>query len=215
MEMAFEFEVRRALGAGFGSNSNPKPGMTAMGQLIVVDFYTAAIMDGRGYQVRAGTITTPLTGDVAITDTAAEMCVDAAAGTAIIPVTVQVSLESLNGGTLPEAAAKSVATVSSAGTAFVPLPLKSNGSAAVSSARVQAAGAVTVTAELATTTLRHFAAVLATIGTGGVPMEWKPIAPPVLVGARCFYVQVAGATAGPLYFAHGDYLEFQDDMIDP
>ena len=212
--MSFEFEVRRGLGAGFSNASNPKPQMIPMGQLVVVDFYTAALLDGRGYSVRAGTITAPLTGDIAVTDTAAEMSADAASGTTIMPIYLNAQVESLNGGTLPEIAAKSVATVSSAGTAFTPLPLKSDGSAAVSTARVQGAGAVTVTAELATTTQRHFANVVA--AAGDVILANKEFRPaPVLIGARCFYVQIAGVTAGPLYFASFDYLEFQDDMINP
>ena len=208
------FTVYRSLAAGFGNNSAPPVRLTTMADQVVVRFYQAMVLDGRGYQVRAGTITAPLTGDVAITDTAAEMAADAAAGTTIIPVYLNASVESLNGGTLPEIAAKSVATVSSAGTAFVPLPLKSDGSAAVSTARVQAAGSVTVTAELATTTLRHFANVIA-VAADSLLADHEFMPAPVLVGARSFYVQVAGATAGPLYFAHFDYLELPTLLVNP
>ena len=35
--------------------------------------------------------------------------------------------------------------------------------------------------------------------------EWKM--PPILNGPRCFYVQIAGVTAGPTYFASFDYIE--------
>lgn len=176
------------------------------GELYVLDWYTTQALEGRAYQVRAGTITAPLTGDVAITDTAAEMCADAVSGTTIIPVYLNGHVESLNGGTLPEIAAKSVATVSSAGTAFTPLPLDSGGPAAVSTARVQAAGSVTVTAELATTTLRHFANLVAVAGDVILADHFFRM-PPKLRGPRCFYVQIAGVTAGPLYFAHFDYIE--------
>src|SRR4030042_1634156 len=127
-----------------------------MGFLVVQDFYTQMAIEGRVYTVRAGTITTPLTGDINITDAAAEMCADAATGQTIIPVSLNVDLESFAGGTIPECAAKSVAAVSTAGTAFVPLPLLIGGAAAASTARVTAAGGVTVTAELATTTRVHF-----------------------------------------------------------
>lgn len=182
------------------------------GEQYIADFFLRHVLERRAYQVRAGTITAPLTGDVDITDTAAEMAADAALGTTIIPVYLNASVESLNGGTLPEIAAKSVATVSSAGTAFVPLPMYSGGAAATSTARVQAAGSVTVTAELATTTLRHFAKVVATAALEPLAdHEWKM--PPILVGPRCFYVQVAGATAGPLYFAHFDYIELPTDNV--
>lgn len=184
--------------SGIGSKS---------GELFVVDFYTSMVLRGRAFQVRAGTITTPLTGDVEITDTAAEMCVDAANDSlAIMPVFLNMDIEAL-GGTLPHVTAKSVATVSSAGAAFTPLNLRSDGPGPVTTARVAAAGGVTVTAELATTTLRHFAATLAAVGNQ-VPMIahtwWLP---PVLRGPRCFYVQVGSVTTGSTYFGHFEYLE--------
>ena len=207
--------VRQSGLAPYGEGS-AVPGIASrMGPQVVMDFYTWAALVGAAYQVRAGTVTTPLVGDVVITDTAAEMCADAASGTTIIPVGLGVAVR-LATGTLQEYAAKSVGTVSSAGTAFVPLPLRSNGAAAVSTARVQAAGAVTVTAELATTTLRHweFANPIAA-AAGSDPgiaattaVAWNPRVPPILVGPRCFYVQIAATTTGPSYYSHFDYLEF-------
>ena len=183
-----------------------------MADQVVVDFYQALILDGRGYQVRLGTITTPLTGDVAITDTAAEAAADAASGTTILPVFMQVDIEAL-GGTLPQVAAKSVATVSSAGAAFVPLPLKSDGAAAVSTARVAATGGVTVTAEAATTTVVHYIRTLAV--AGDAQALWEPAAAPVLVGARCFYLQVGSVTTGSTYFANFNYLELPTLLVNP
>lgn len=179
-----------------------------LGFQIVMDFYTQMALEGRVYQVRAGTISVPLVGDIVITDTAAEMAADVTSGTTIIPVQANLSLN-LVAQALFESGLKSVATVSSSGTAFTPLNLKSDGVAAASSARVQAAGAVTVTAELATTTLRHWS-VSSPIAFGAQPstFDWNPTAPPVLVGPRSFYWQIAtGATAGPSYFAHFDYIE--------
>ena len=201
------FNVIRGLGAGFGNGAAPGARMTTLGDQVVTNFLQAQILDGRGYHVRAGTISVPLVGDVLITDTAAEMTVDAASGTTLIPFAVNINFN-LAAATLFETAGKSVATVSSGGTAFVPLPLKSDGSAAVSTARVQAAGACTVTGELATTTLRHFSWGHP-IAAGAWPTiyDWQPLAAPVLVGARCFYVQIAGDTTGPSYFASIDYIE--------
>lgn len=197
---------------GFGNAS-----LNAAGQLVVMDWMTHAIMMGMGYQVRAGTITTPLVGDVAITDTAAEMCVDALSGYTVIPMCMNVSVR-LGTGTLHEYAVKSVGTVSSAGTAFVPLPLRtkhpltgSTATAAVTTARVQAAGAVTVTAELATTTARHWSwANPVAVGAGNELaslVAWEPSRPPILDGAVCLYVQIAATTTGPSYYANLDYLE--------
>ena len=204
--------------SAFGE-STLSPGIASrLGLEVVLDFYTWAALMGRAYQVRAGTITTPLVGDVVVTDTAAEMCADAATGTPIIPVNLNIGLRLLT-GTLHEYAAKSVATVSSAGTAFVPLPLRSNGAAAVATARVQAAGAVTVTAELATTTLRHWnfsnpaAGATGALPTAGYDLQWNPRMPPVLVGPRCFYVQIAATGTGPSYYANFDFLEFETAVL--
>ena len=188
--------------------------LDASGAAVVIDFFAKAVLDGLGYQIRAGTVTTPLTGDVAITDTAAEYCVDATAGFVIVPVFNQISFRA-GTGTAHEMAVKSVATVSSAGTAFVLLPLKSGGVAATLTGRVAAAGGVTVTAELATTTLRHWGyAQQAVFTTGQVIIPaWEPLRPPVLNGARCLYVQIAAATTGPSYYAHMDVLQFTSAQV--
>lgn len=208
-------QVIRGLAAGFGNGSSPGARLTTMADQVVTNFYQAMVLDGRGYTTRAGTISVPVVGDVVITDTAAEMTVDAASGTTIMPIAFNISFN-LAAATLFEVAGKSVATVSSAGTAFVPLPLKSNGAAAVTTARVQAAGACTVTAELATTTLRHFSW-SQPIAAGAWPTwyDWQPLYAPVLVGPRCFYIQVGADTTGPSYYANIDYLEFPTIMVDP
>jgi hypothetical protein len=191
-----------------------------LGQQVQLDFYTWAALAGAAFQVRAGTITTPLIGSVPNTNSQAEMCADAAGpANTIIPVRLGISVR-LGTGTLHEYFAKSVATVSSAGAAFIPLPLKSNGPAAVTTARVAAAG-VTVTAELATTTLRHWSyANPVAAGAGNDPgavaeatNNWNPRVPPILVGPRCFYVQIAATTTGPSYYADFDFLEFLTAQI--
>lgn len=189
----------------------PKEG-NKMGYEIQQDFYTQMAIEGRVFQVKAGTISVPGVGDIKITDTAAEMCVDVTSGTTVIPVFANVSLN-LAVNVKTEVAGKSVGVVATVGAAFVPLPLLMGGSAAVSTARVaetgSAATGVTVEAELATTTLRHFSfdqPIQA--GAWDATHDWEPKAPPVLSGASCFYIQVAAdATAGPSYFAHFDFIE--------
>lgn len=182
-----------------------------LGYAIVMDFYTQMAMEGRIFQVRAGSISAPLVGDQPLADTAAEIAVDAVLGTTIMPMSLMIGIN-LGTGTLHEYGAKSVATVSSAGDAFVPLNLRSDGGAAVTTARVDAAGGVTVTAELVTTTLEHWQysnpLAIVTAGGGTQPLLiWEPKAPPVLVGPRCFYVQITATGTGPSYYAHIDYIE--------
>ena len=112
---------------------------------------------------------------------------------------------------------KAVGAVSSAGTAFVPLPLLQGGAASSATARVATDGGVTVTAELATTTRRlwEFEALqtqsatvlavgsLATIASAA----WRPIVPYVGVGPACVYVQIASTTAFTLHFGTLDFIE--------
>ena len=181
------------------------------GGLVVIDFFAKAILDGHGYQVRAGTISVPLVGDVLITDTAAEFCVDAATAFTMIPVAQHISIN-LAGGTAHEYATKGVATASTAGTAFVLLPLNSGGAAAALTARVSAAGGVTVTAELATTT-QFYWGVGRSAADLAVDGNWEPLRPPVLIGPRCLYTQIAAATTGPSYFAHLDVLQFTSAQL--
>lgn len=184
-----------------------------MGFPIVIDFYTQMAIEGRVYQVKAGTITAPLAGDVVVTDTKAEMCADALSGTTIIPVNTNFSLNAAV-GTLQENAGKSVGAVSASGTAFVPLPLLQGGSAAISTARVAAAGGVTVTAEAATTTRRHWSwSQPIAAGAYTTTYDWKPRTPPILVGPACYYVQMAATGTGPSYYAAFDYIELPTTAV--
>lgn len=186
------------------------PGIASrLGIQVVQDFLTYLALQGKAYQVRAGTITTPLVGDVVLTDTAAELCVDAASGLTVIPVALDLSVR-LGTGTLHEYALKSVGAASSAGTAFVPLPLLMGGDAATATARVSAAGGVTVPAELATTTRRHWShsnPVAAGAGNDVPSHHWEPRVPPILKGTACLYLQVAATTTGPSYYAALDFIE--------
>lgn len=185
------------------------------GELVVMDFFTQMALEQRVFQVRAGTITTPLVGDVVITDSSAEMCADAATGLTIVPVQFNASIR-LATGTLHEYALKSVGSLSTAGTAFVPLNLYIGGIQPRTTARVQAAGAVSVGAELATTTSRHWSysnPLAAAAGSEPTDYNWAPLNPPTIVGPACFYVQIAATGTGPSYYASFDYVELPTAAI--
>ena len=99
--------------SGGGATQNPRQIMlNTLGEQIVMDWQQKAVMDGAVFHIRAGTVTTPLVGDAPLADTAAEMAVDAASGTTIIPIHLNIGVR-LGTGTLHEYAAKSVATASS------------------------------------------------------------------------------------------------------
>jgi hypothetical protein len=183
----------------------------------VIDFYLQSMMEGLAYQINAGTITTPLVGDVVITDTAAEIALDAPSGVSAIAVFCNIAVR-LGTGTLHEYAIKSVAGISSGGDAFVPLPLFLDGTTAKTgsrcSARVDPAGGVTVTAELATTTRRHWGVSnpLA-VGAGHeyTTHNWEPRLPPTIQNNACLYVQIAATTTGPSYYANLDFVELRPE----
>ncbi len=182
---------------------------TRLGLPVIADFYLYMVLAGKAFQVRAGTITTPLIGTVPITDTSAELCVDAASGLTIIPASLNVAVR-LGTGTVHEYALKAVGAASSSGTAFTPLPLL-GGAASAATARVAAtAGTVTVATEAATTTRRLWSyanpvAVLA--GHEETTYNWEPRTPEILKGVSCVYLQMGAATTGPSFYAHLDFIE--------
>ena len=187
--------------------------LDSSGALVIMDLYAKLVMDGYAYQIRAGTVTTPLVGDQPLAATAAEYCIDTASGKVIIPICQNISIR-LGTGTLHEYAVKSVATASTAGTAFVLLPLNIGDTAATSTGRVAAAGGVTVTAELATTTRRHWSFSQA-IAAGAYVADcyWEPLRPPRIAAGNCLYTQIAATTTGPSYYANMDVLELAPAQI--
>ena len=207
-------------GAEAGPTAGPA-GVNKQGHLVIMDWLQWMMLAGKIFQVRAGTVTTPIIGGVPLADTAAEFCVDALAGYTVIPIFQNISVR-LGTGTLHEYATKSVKAVSSAGTAFVPLPMRNKASggqtavAAVTTARVQAAGAVTVTAEAVTTTMRHWSfsnPVAAAAGHEPVDHNWEPRRPPFLGGPVCLYTQVNATGTGPSFYASLDYAEALTSML--
>ena len=181
-------------------------------ELCVIDFFTQMALEGRAYNITLGTITTPVTGDINLTDAAAEACTDAGTGLTIMPVYLCVDVESVNGGTLSECAAKGVGAVSSAGTVAVALPLLIGGSDAMSTSRMNDAGGVTVASELVTTTRVYFSNRITAQADFQLADHYFRV-PPTLKGPACFYLQVAGTTAGPTYFACYDFIEMRSVNI--
>ena len=208
--------VFRGQQGGFANQQPVHHMLNALGQQIVMDFRTKGILDGSGYQVKLGSISAPVTGDgPAITDTAAEISVDAGAGAIIMPLEAWVSRHAITGD-VSGVQLNTVQVVSSSGTAFTPLPLRTGGTAAgLTTARAAATGAVTVTADAVTTTATLFNAHSAEGGTTtdtfitSPVVRYEPLFSPVLVGAASLYLQVAIMT----YFAAINYLEYDADLL--
>lgn len=190
-------------------NASVDQTLSRIGLAAIMDFWVYHSLAGNMFQVRAGTITTPVVGQVPITNSAAEACVDAPAGGMVMIASHNISLR-LAAGSLFEIAGKSVGSASSAGTAFTPLTLKfvTGARAAAATARVQPTGNVTVTAELATTTRRNWSW-SQPIAAGAWPTwyDYVPRECPVLSAGACYYLQVGGAGTAPSYYMSFDFLD--------
>ncbi len=184
------------------------------GETCVVDFLTEMALEGRVYQIRAGTASAPLTGDEAITDSGCEMFLETGVGVTALPIEVMITWNNLGGDAL-ECAGKSVGTASTSGTAFVPINLLAGGISSRATAAVQSAGNALVAAETALTTRQHFHYSEEFVSDSDAesepwtPVVWQPKLIPVMKDVAVFYVQIASATTGPGYFAHINFIELR------
>ena len=190
---------------GGSANAQTLLSVNRAGALVVTDWYTQAILEGRGYQCRLGALTTPVSADVEVTTLAAEMSVDSVAGLVIIPIRFLFNLEAIV-GTLPQASVKMTATASTAGTAFTLLPLLIGGAAASLTARAAAAGGVTVVDDAVTTTRLLYASTQAAAGNFDVDIDLCGRG--VVNGAGNVYVAVGSVTTGSTYFTALSVLQY-------
>ncbi len=209
---------------------------TKRGEICVIDFYVQMVLEENAYQIRAGTITAPIAGDVDITDQKAEMAVAALTGTTIMPCEVWITIGENQEGDSLQVAAKSVgASTMTGGTAFEPLNLFIGGKAPITKGMTGSAGGVTVAAELDTTTRQHFQVTQefaidtgaertqisrmypsekrSSVGAQCDPIIWHPAILPILKGAACFYIQIGAGTTTMDYFAHIDYIELPTTSV--
>jgi len=183
---------------------------TKRGELCVMDWYTEMALEGRVYCVRFGLQAAPITGDQPIATATAESCIDPTAGVIAIPFDLTCALETA-AGTVTDIRGVVVTTASTVGTAYVPLNMFLGKSSCHTTARCDAAGGCTVTAEAEATSILCFShtapiAVAAT-ATPRLGYDWKPVAPPVLPEGYCFYVQVGGTGTAPEYHLRYSFVE--------
>lgn len=180
------------------------------GEAAVIDFYTEMALEGRGYQLRAGVLSAPIIGDVALTTTAAEMAVEAIEGMAIICVYLNIAI-AVGTGTLHEYILGSGDGSISGGTVFVPLPLivDTNSVASGAVAQTGAAGGVTVIADAVTTRAHWHGANPVVVGAGHAITThvYQPRTPPTVANVAHFWVGIAATGTGPSYFASLDWIQ--------
>ncbi len=192
------------------------------GEQRIIDFLAEMLQEGRCFQVRLGTITTPVAMDSVLTDAAAELCYDAPTGLTIIPIQLGVAAREIATALTVSVALKGVGAISTAGTAFTPLPLLQGGAAASGSARAANNGGVTVAAELVTNTVRIFeyenviteapttfnaGLTSLTIAAASAHLQY------IGKGPACIYLQCGAGTAFPLTHSHLNVMELLTSAI--
>lgn len=196
--------------------------ISARGEQRIISFIQEMLEEARGYQVRLGTVTVPVAVDNVMTDANAELCYDALDGLTIIPISLGIAPRSIATATTFGAALKGVGEVSSAGTAFTPLPLLQGGAGASGSARAANDGGVTVKVELATDTVKIFeyeetrtqTPTDADVFLAGVTVAAKAAKLHYIgKGPACIYLQLAATTAFPLTHSYLNVLELLSNSI--
>ena len=205
-----------------GQSSWQEMKISKRGEQRVIDFISEMLQEGRCFQVRLGTITTPVAVDSVLTDAKAELCYDALAGLTIIPIDMGIAARGIATATTFGAALKGVGEVSSAGATFTPLPLLQGGDGAAGSARAAETGGVTVKAELVTDTVRIFeyeeVSTQTPLDGEGELKDLTNAAQNAKLhyigkGPACIYLQLAATTAFPLTHSHLNVMELLTTSI--
>ncbi len=195
--------------------------INSRGEARMISFIEEQIQEGNAFQVRAGTIATGLSAQNVIADTSADLCYDASTGNTVIPIQLGLAARDVNTALTFQAALKGVGTVSTSGTAFVPLPLSQGGTGATQIARVAADGVV-VAAEAVTTTVRIFefengnTQTPATLFMGTQLVGVQAAAAQMQYsckGPGTIYLQVASTTAQTLWFGHLNVIELRSSAV--
>ncbi len=206
-----EIGIVKSAARGLTDGSPAVAWMDPSGALVGMDFLTKSILDGHGYQLRLGVLTTFAETDIEITTVKCEMSADSTAGHVIMPTHFTAIMESLSGGTLPDTRVMMTATASTAGTTVTPTPLLTGGVAASTTARASAAGGVTVVDDTATTTRLLYGATLTAIGDFQIDRDL--FGSGVVSGAGNVYVVQGTVSAGVESFLALSYLEFTSGQL--
>lgn len=109
--------------SNWGDGQDRPPRANRRGELVVCDFWTQLVLDGRMFHMQIGTESTPVNCTVAAADTLVWALVDGAAGTTYIPALWEVSFDLLTNATNVEAyfeIDRAKARWISGGTSYVP-----------------------------------------------------------------------------------------------
>ena len=110
-------------------NSPADPRCNRRGELVVVDFWTQLVLDGRMFHIQVGTEDAPVNSTTGVDDEMVWAMADNPVGVTMLPAFAQVQLSALATGTAPVVMLevdRGKARWSSGGTAFVPENLRTD-----------------------------------------------------------------------------------------
>ena len=128
--MAIEIGTVRQNSYNNYSEGQERPArLNRRGELVVIDFFTQCILDGRAFNLQVGTEDAPVNTTGAVDDTLGDILWDNPVGYAAIPLAFQVSIVDITTATLPLAMVeidRALNRWSSGGTAYVPENLRTD-----------------------------------------------------------------------------------------
>jgi hypothetical protein len=115
--------VRQSSYGNWSEGTDHTARINRRGELVVMDFWTQLVIDGRMFHMQIGTEATSVASTTTMADTLVWMLVDNAAGTSILPALYEVALSTLTTATVPGMYLeidRAKVRYSTGGTAFVP-----------------------------------------------------------------------------------------------
>lgn len=208
---------------GYGNGASPAFRMSKRGEMVVTDFYTQCALDGRLFTANVGGGTTPINFATLTYDAnQPEFVVDVLTGTTIIPIHLEVMLETA-AGTVNEiiVGVANINCGAGTSTAIVPQSLAMSGTAALATGcKVYSlfTGDCTDPVTAANQYSMIYRGGQAFVDAAGVDYKWEWSAKvqgnaPKLVGPACFVVHIVGNTAAPTGYLTFTWAEFASSEI--
>ena len=121
--------IRQDSYESYGEDTLRPPRSNRRGELVVCDFWTQLVFDGRMFHMQMGTESTPVNSETTVDDQRAWMVVDGTDGWTLLPAIYEVGLAVLAAATVIEAYLeidRAKIRYSSTGTAYVPENLRTD-----------------------------------------------------------------------------------------
>lgn len=121
--------VRQDSYESYAEDQERPPRGNRRGELVVIDFWTQLVLDGRMFHMQIGTESTGVDCTTTLDDELVWMVVDGVDGWTLLPALYEVSIDTLASGTTPEAKLeidRSIIRYNTGGTSYVPENLRTD-----------------------------------------------------------------------------------------